>query len=83
MELKEARQAFSLGGIKSFVAIRSVMGKGYELSIIGNQVGQLWNLKTAQGEVRVFASLDTLVGVVESITGAGFYSAHLEMGRGG
>jgi len=81
MELKEAKQAFSLGGIKSFQAVRAILGRGYVLAIIGNQVGQRWNLNTAQGEVRVFASLDTLVGVVESITGTEFQFAHLEMGR--
>jgi len=77
MQLKEAKTAFELGAVGGFRAIRGVVAKGWSLHIIGKQVGHEWSLQTAQGELRLFASLDTLIGVAESISGRQFDGSDL------
>lgn len=69
MQLKTLREYFALGVIRSFRAERVAMGNGWTLAVIGREAGQLWQLATATGPVREFSSLDTLVRVVEDVTG--------------
>jgi len=67
MELREVKQAYELGAIKSFRAERAPLGKGWWLCFLGDKVDQSWWLETAQKQIRVFATLDTLVGIVEQV----------------
>lgn len=68
MQIKEAKDYFELGVITGFTITPRPMGKGYYLGIQGKE-GKHWVLETKLGEVKVFASLDTLVGQVRDITG--------------
>lgn len=77
MQLKEAKKAVELGAVGGFRAVRNVKGKGWSLHILGKGVGQQWMLETVQGDLRLFSSLDTLVGVAESIGGREFEGCDL------
>lgn len=68
MQIGQAKEYFDLGVITGFTVTPRPMGKGYYLGIEGKE-GKRWVLETKVGEVKVFASLDTLVGQVKLITG--------------
>lgn len=76
MQLKEAKKAVELGAVGAFRAVKGVNG-GWSLVILGKTLGQQWPLETVQGQMRVFSSLDTLVGVAESIGGREFVGCDL------
>ena len=68
MKIKQAKEYFDLGVLTGFAAVRDPMTTGWLLAIEGKE-GRSWTLKTALGSVKSFASLDTLVGEIEGITG--------------
>lgn len=69
MELKQAKEYFSMGVLTGFKAVRNPMAEqGWLLTMTGKD-GRFWMLDTAKQEPRVFASLDTLVGLVAQIAG--------------
>lgn len=69
MKIKEAKEYFTLGVLTGFDAVRDPVAlNSWNLQISGKE-GRLWVLETAKGTDKSFASLDTLIGEVESITG--------------
>ncbi len=69
MQLKQAKEYFELGVITGFEVVRLAMGGGTWTLIIQGKEGRTWMLETQLGKTKQFASLDTLVGQVEEITG--------------
>jgi len=68
MNIKKAREYFELGVIQSLEALRSPMSSGWLIQINGRE-GQSWVMQTALGSDKIYASLDTLMGEIEGITG--------------
>lgn len=68
MQISQAKEYFELGVVTSVVASPYPMGKGWLLTFEGKE-GKRWILETKLGKPKVFASMDTLVGQVEQITG--------------
>jgi hypothetical protein len=69
MQLKQAKEYFSLGIITGFEISRVAMrGDAWTLIVSGKE-GRTWMLETQLGKTREFASLDTAAGVVEDIAG--------------
>lgn len=68
MKIKQAKEYYDLGVLTGFAAVRDPMTTGW-MVVIEGKAGKSWTLETALGAVKSFASLDTLVGEVESITG--------------
>lgn len=69
MKIKQAREYFELGVITGFDAVRDPLKPGNWLLVISGKEGRSWTLNTAKNEERSFASLDTLIGDIEDITG--------------
>lgn len=61
------REFFALGVVSKFVILPEPMSSGWYLSVCVSD--EYRHLETARGGVRVFSSLDTLVGQIEGITG--------------
>jgi len=68
MNIKKAREYFELGVIQSFEVFRAPMTTGWLIQIVGKE-GQTWVIQTALGVDKIYASLDTLVGEIQNITG--------------
>lgn len=68
MQISQAKDYFDAGVIKSLDAVRDPINPGNWLLILSGPNGQ-WTLQTKLGQPRSFASVDTLVGVVEKVTG--------------
>lgn len=68
MNIKQAREYYDLDILMSFYAVRDPMKKGWLLVIVGKEE-RSWTLETAMKKPKSFASLDTLVDEIESITG--------------
>ena len=69
MKIKEVKEYFELGVITGFDAMRDPhVSESWILSISGKE-GRSWVLETAKGHIKLFSSLDTLAGEIESITG--------------
>lgn len=69
MQIKQAKEYFELGVITGFEVTRLAMGGDTWNLIIQGKEGRTWMLETQMGETKKFASLDTLIGQVEDITG--------------
>lgn len=69
MQLKQAKEYFELGVITGFEVVRLAMGGDAWTLIIQGKEGRTWMLETQLGKTKQFASLDTLVGQVQEITG--------------
>lgn len=68
MQVAQAKDYFHAGVITSFDVVADPMGcNGWLLEMSGP--GGKWTLHTKSGLPRVFASLDTLVGIVQKIAG--------------
>lgn len=68
MQIAQAKDYFDNGVITSFNVVADPMsGAGWLLEMKGPR--GVWTLHTKQGAPRVFASLDTLVGIVQKIAG--------------
>lgn len=67
MQAKILKEFFDLGVVSAVTVTPEPMSKGWILSF--RVKGQDTPLETARGGVRVFSSLDTLMGTVEQITG--------------
>lgn len=67
MQAKILKEFFDLGVVSAVKVTPEPMSKGWILSFTVK--GQDTPLETARGGLRVFSSLDTLVGAVEQITG--------------
>ena len=67
MQIKQAKEYFKDGMITGFNAVKAPMLTCWLLSISGKNE-KFWILETALGKDKLFASLDTLIGEVESIT---------------
>ena len=68
MNIKKAREYFDLGVIQSFEVLRSPMSSGWLIQVVGRE-GQTWVIQTALRSDKIYASLDTLIGEIENITG--------------
>lgn len=68
MKVKQAKEYFDLGVITALHVVRD-MEPGRWLLCIEGKEGRSWTLETALGKPKSFASLDTLAGEVEEITG--------------
>lgn len=68
MQIGQLKEYFNLGVVNGFSAQREPMGGGWILLVRGTE-NRSWNLETKLGKVKIFASLDTLVGQVEQIAG--------------
>lgn len=68
MQISQAKEYFELGVVTKIVVSPVPMGKGWLLTFEGRE-GKRWVLETKLGKPKVFASLDTLVGQVEQVTG--------------
>lgn len=69
MKLAKAKEYYELDLLKSFSALRvDDTPAGWQLVIEGSK-GQSWTLKTALGQVKIFASLDSLSTEVQRIFG--------------
>jgi hypothetical protein len=66
MNLKQAKDYFELGCIASFTIQRAPMSAGWLLFIEGKSQGYL---DTALDKQRVFATVDTALRMVETISG--------------
>jgi hypothetical protein len=67
MQIKQAKEYYTDGLITGFNVVKQPMSNYWVLSISGKN-GKIWILETALGQDKAFASLDTLIGEVESIT---------------
>lgn len=68
MQIGQLKEYFGLGVIQGFSAQREPMGNGWVLLVRGTE-GRSWHLETKLGKVKVFASLDTLIGQVDQVAG--------------
>lgn len=68
MQIGKAKDYFENGLIVGFTARRAEMMPGWHLTF-NLRSGSFESLETKLGQLRVFASLDTLVGVIESVGG--------------
>lgn len=71
MNIKKAKEYFELGVLTGFDAVRDPLKPGNWMLVISGKEGRSWTLHTAlgKGKEKTFASLDTLVGEIEEITG--------------
>jgi len=69
VQLKQAKEYFELGVITGFEVVRLAMGGDTWTLIIQGKEGRTWMLETQLGKTKQFASLDTLIGQVQEITG--------------
>lgn len=67
MDAKLLREFFGMGVVSKFTVQPEPMSSGWYL--VACVKGEDRALQTARGGVRVFASLDTLVGLIEGVTG--------------
>ena len=68
MQVAQAKDYFHAGVITSFdIVADPLVGTGWLLEMAGP--GGKWTLHTKAGVPRSFASLDTLVGIVQKIAG--------------
>jgi hypothetical protein len=67
VDAKLLRELFGLGVVSKLQVMPQPMGSGWYL--VACVKGDDRPLETARGGVRVFSSLDTLVGQIEAITG--------------
>jgi hypothetical protein len=67
VDAKMLREFFALGVVSKFTVQPEPMSSGWYL--VACVKGEDKALETARGGVRVFSSLDTLVGQIEGITG--------------
>jgi hypothetical protein len=69
IEIGEAKKFFELGVITGFDLVRAPMQPGkWLLSMTGKEL-RSWTLCTKLRDVKIFSSLDTIVGQVEQIAG--------------
>lgn len=68
MNIKQAKEYFEIGAITSFHILRDPMGSGW-LLVVETLAGKSSTLQTALNKDKVFSSLDTLHGEIESIAG--------------
>lgn len=68
MKINQAKEYYELGVLTGFGAVHDIK-PGNWLLVIEGKDGRRWTLQTAKGEAKSFASLDTLVGEIEKITG--------------
>jgi len=69
MNIKQAKEYYELGIVTGFSVIRDPLTpRGWLLVVVGKDERN-WTLKTALGKDKVFASLDTLIGEIEEISG--------------
>ena len=69
MILKQAKEYFELGIITGFSAVRDPLAVDGWMLVIEGKEGRSWTLQTALKTDKTYASLDTLMGEIESIAG--------------
>ncbi len=69
MKLKEAKEHFDLGVITGFHAVRDPLESAQWLLVIEGQEERNWTLQTEANQAKSYASLETLIGEIESIAG--------------
>lgn len=69
MQVKQAKEYFDLGIITGFEIVRVAMGGDVWSLVISGKESRSWTLQTQLGQVRQFASLDTVVKQIQDITG--------------
>ncbi|WP_121169295.1 hypothetical protein [Nitrosovibrio sp. Nv6] len=69
MNIKQAKEYYELGVLTEFSALRDPLTPRGWLLVVSGKDERSWTLKTALGKDKVFASLDTLIGEVEDISG--------------
>lgn len=69
MNIKQARDYFSVGVVRGFRAVRSPMKNSRSWNLIITTVAGDFYLDTARAGEKTFLSMDTLIGEVEKITG--------------
>ena len=69
MNIKQAKEYYELGILTEFYAVRGPLTPRGWLLVVARTDERNWTLKTALGKDKVFASLDTLIGEVEEISG--------------
>lgn len=68
--IKQAREYFELGAIAGFAVVRVPMSDGGWAVTANGRTGASWTLRTARGDMRVFATLDAAVRAVEEVGGS-------------
>jgi hypothetical protein len=69
IKIKQAKEYYELGVLTGFDAVRDPLKPGAWLLVVSGKDGRSWTMNTALNKVKSFASLDTLVDEIESITG--------------
>jgi len=69
MKIKQAKEYFHDGMVTGFYAVRDPLAASCWLMVIEGHGGKSWTLQTALGEPKSFASVDTLLGQIEDISG--------------
>jgi hypothetical protein len=69
IKIKQAKEYYELGVLTGFDAVRDPLKPGAWLLVVSGKDGRSWTMNTALNKVKSFASLDTLIDEIESITG--------------